>query len=171
MEHFARFLSTLLKKQEPSAGTALDDAVFALTSGLEEGHVCLDVNSDEKVRDAIPALRKMQTIVGGPGDYKPLILDGDRLYLARYWHYERIVESAFRRLTGSASPHVDPKVLRENLKRLFPEGLDGNEQAFAALGAAVRNLAIISGGPGTGKTTTVSRILALKLMLRPAGSP
>ena len=171
MEHFARFLSALLRKQEPSAGPALDDAVLALTSGLEEGHVCLDIESDEKVRNAIPALRKMQTIVGGPGDYKPLILDGNRLYLARYWHYEQIVESAFRKLTSSASPHVDPRSLHDTLKRLFPEGLDGNEQAFATLGAAVRNLAIISGGPGTGKTTTVSRILALKLMLRPPGSP
>lgn len=171
MEHFARFLSTLLRKHEPSAGTALEDAIIALTSGLEEGHVCLDVGSDEKVRNGIPALRKMQTIVGGPGEYKPLILDGNRLYLARYWHYERVVESALRRVANTTGPRPNPTALRDALKKLFPEGVEGNEQAFAALGAAVRNLAIISGGPGTGKTTTVSRILALKLMLRPPGSP
>ncbi|MCC6398865.1 MAG: exodeoxyribonuclease V subunit alpha [Bacteroidetes bacterium] len=170
MENFARSLSTLLRRLEPSAGTELEDAVLALASGLDEGHVCADIRLDETVRRAIPSLRKMRQIVGYPGEYKPLVLDGDRLYLGRYWHYEHVVESALRRLSRRADTQVDAGRLHDCLQRVFPEGLENNDQAFAALGAAVRNLTIISGGPGTGKTTTVSRILALKLMLRPPGA-
>ena len=170
MQNFARSLSALLRRHEPSAGPELEEVVLALASGLEEGHVCLDTRLDEAAGRAIPSLRKMQQIVGQPGEYKPLILDGERLYLGRYWYYERAVESALRRLSRPTDKQADATKLRGFLKRVFPEGVENNDQAFAALGAAVRNLTIVSGGPGTGKTTTVSRILALKLMLRPPGS-
>ena len=171
MEHFARKLSALLRKSEPSAGVELDEAVLALASGLQEGHVCLDIGSNDTVSGALPSLLKMHAVVGRPGEYKPLILDGNRLYLARYWYYERTVESALRKLAGRTGTPADATQLRAALNRVFPDGLGQNEQVFAALGAAVRNLAIISGGPGTGKTTTVSRILALKLLLRPPKTP
>ncbi len=170
MEFFARSLSALLRKSEPTAGPELDEAVLALASGLEEGHVCLDVDSDQKIKATVAALRKLRTIVGEPGEFKPLILDGRRLYLARYWYYEHTVESALRKLSVPVETMPGEEALRSSLRRVFPEGWTNNEQVFAALGAAVRNLAIISGGPGTGKTTTVSRILALKVMLRPPGS-
>ena len=79
------------------------------------------------------ALRSAGPLVGVPGDRRPFILDGDRLYLARSLHEE---EAIARRLTGAAG-----------------SGADGGR---AAAPARVR---ILLGGPGTGKTTEVARRL------------
>ncbi len=96
----------------------------------------------------------------GPSD-RPLVLSGERLYLRRYWTYERAVESALR--SRLASPSQVPDDLPMRLARLFPtpaaEGIDWQKLACALASRAA--LSIITGGPGTGKTTTVVRLLAL----------
>ncbi len=88
----------------------------------------------------------------------PLILEGSALYLDRYWHEEEQVAADLRALAGRADA-VDEAVLTGGLARLFTDR-DG-AQARAAEQAVRRRLAIVAGGPGTGKTTTVARILAL----------
>ena len=106
--------------------------------------------------------------VGGPGDHQPLILDGDLLYLGRYWGWEAQVAAHLRARMGREAP-VDEARLRAGLDRLFgplPTGTVDWQRAAAAL-AALRPLAVVTGGPGTGKTTTVVRILALLLEQRP----
>ncbi|PTQ67289.1 exodeoxyribonuclease V subunit alpha [Pseudomonas sp. GV071] len=110
------------------------------------------------------------SLVGAPGEFAPLILDGERLYLARYHHYEtQLAEQLLTR--GSANPEVDEQLLSDGLARLFARN---NSQAgpdwqrLAAAQAVRRNLAVISGGPGTGKTTTVVRLLAA-LLEQPGG--
>jgi len=104
--------------------------------------------------------------VGGPGEVKPLILDGTRLYLGRHWGYEHFVAEAL--LTRMEQvPNLDAPLLADGLQRLFVQEMqedDGvNWQKVAAAIAASRRFAIISGGPGTGKTTTVVKVLALLL--------
>lgn len=102
-------------------------------------------------------------LVGAPGSFAPLILDGGRLYLARYHAYEtrlavRLLERAGHR------PAVDEAALRDSLGRLFAFNTQQPDwQRLAAAQAVRRNLAVISGGPGTGKTTTVVRLLAALL--------
>jgi exodeoxyribonuclease V alpha subunit len=104
-------------------------------------------------------------VVGPPGDFRPLILDGqNRLYLHRYHEYEQTLAEAIRRRVANL-PTVDRKLLATGLKSLFPakeiaEG-ETNWQQVAAAAAVTRRFCVISGGPGTGKTTTVARILAL----------
>ena len=96
----------------------------------------------------------------------PLVLDGARLYLRRYWHYERSVESALeQRLNLSTSicqslPHVD---CQNTLTALFPTDTHSstNWQKIACALAARSAFCVITGGPGTGKTTTVVKLLAL----------
>jgi exodeoxyribonuclease V alpha subunit len=106
------------------------------------------------------------TAVGADGDAaRPLRLIGSRLYLDRYWRHERcIAEDLVRRGTG-APPTVDAAVLTAGLARLFPAaGTDGpgaDLQRVAAASAVLRRFSVIAGGPGTGKTTTVARVLAL----------
>lgn len=96
----------------------------------------------------------------GPSD-RPLVLSNERLYLRRYWTYERAVELALR--TRLASPSDVPDDLPTRLAALFPtpaaEGVDWQKLACALATRAA--LSIITGGPGTGKTTTVVRLLAL----------
>jgi exodeoxyribonuclease V alpha subunit len=108
--------------------------------------------------------------VGQPGDNAPLILDGDRLYLGKYWHFEAAVAEA---LLARLAPAVDLDAARlaDGLARLFPaparDGTGGTAEAdwqrVAAAIAVTRRFAVISGGPGTGKTTTVVKVLALLL--------
>ncbi|HEV7806505.1 MAG TPA: exodeoxyribonuclease V subunit alpha [Solirubrobacteraceae bacterium] len=90
----------------------------------------------------------------------PLRLDGARLYLDRYWREEREVARRLRALAGAAPADVDEAELATGAQRLYPEASDA--RARAALQAAVRRrLTVIAGGPGTGKTTAVARVVAL----------
>ena len=116
------------------------------------------------------ALRK-SALVGAPGSYKPLILDEKgRLYLYRYWEYERqLAESIIERISH-APDEIDLSLLGEGLNRLFPQSGESIDwQRVAALAAVIRNFCVISGGPGTGKTSTVIKILALLLEQAQAG--
>jgi exodeoxyribonuclease V alpha subunit len=168
-EILAQRLSGLLKNMEPKAGAELEAAVAALFRGLSEGHVCLDGSISDKLDAWLPALRKLDSVVGSPGEYKPLIADGGRLYLTRYWKYETDVAAALRRLAGSVNALPDEARLGECLARVFAGEDPDPHQLAAVRGAVLRNLTIISGGPGTGKTTAVAKILAVRQMLAPEG--
>jgi len=115
----------------------------------------------------------------------PLVREGNRLYLRRYWQYEREVRGAIDlRMADSAELQamLPIGVLRGMLDRLFPEpstaaqtsrdspttlakdaseGVAANWQKLACALSASRRFSIITGGPGTGKTTTVVKLLAL----------
>jgi exodeoxyribonuclease V alpha subunit len=101
---------------------------------------------------------------------RPLVLEGTALYLDRHWRDECAVAADLAdRAAGprasdpsAAQPLVvadaDAAELAAVLSRLFPG--EGAEQRAAAATALVGRLAVIVGGPGTGKTTTVARFLA-----------
>jgi exodeoxyribonuclease V alpha subunit len=90
---------------------------------------------------------------------RPLRLVGTSLYLDRYWREERQVARDLRALAEPAAG-VDEAVLAEGVARLFAGETDGR-QALAAASAVLQRLAVVAGGPGTGKTTTAARIVAL----------
>jgi exodeoxyribonuclease V alpha subunit len=102
-----------------------------------------------------------------PVSDRPLRLVGTRLYLDRYWREEVRVAADLRALAGAPAPPVDAAALRAGLDRLFADDPAG-AQARAAAAAVERRFAVVAGGPGTGKTTTVARLLAL--LLEPAGA-
>jgi exodeoxyribonuclease V alpha subunit len=91
---------------------------------------------------------------------RPLRLVGDRLALDRYWRHERSVAAQLVDRTLASPGSVDEALLRDGLDRLF-DGDDPDWQRLAAATAVLRSLTVVAGGPGTGKTTTVGRILAL----------
>ncbi len=98
---------------------------------------------------------------------RPLRLVGDRLYLDRYWAEERQVAEDLRALDVQAEG-LDTAVLEDGLVRLFAPAAEtaierDDLQARAAATAVRRRLAVVAGGPGTGKTTTVGRLVALLL--------
>jgi len=141
--------------------------VSALTA---RGDVCLDLRelyADERLADIVTRLERWRH-VGRPGGYRPLILEGTRLYLHRFHAFEERVAAALRRLAGIRHP-IDTRRVRGILDRLFPPHPGGeiDQQRRAAATAAVSSLLILSGGPGTGKTTTVLKILALLLEIDP----
>lgn len=93
---------------------------------------------------------------------RPLVLSGQRLYLRRYWSYERQIDQTLRlRLSQSEAAPAD---LPARLAQLFDDGALPGQVDWQKLACALATRAgfsIITGGPGTGKTTTVVRLLAL----------
>ncbi len=104
---------------------------------------------------------------------RPLVLDGTRLYLARYWFYECDLARRLReRARGWAE--MDPEAVHSAVESVFPRHPAGETvdwQRVAAAVAAMKKLCIISGGPGTGKTHTVTAILGVLHHLMPHRPP
>ncbi len=101
---------------------------------------------------------------------RPLVWDGTRLYLERYWRYEEQVAADLRRRAAAPGGVAEASDATDLvLDRLF--GPAGGEvpdlQRRAAATALTRRLAVVAGGPGTGKTRTVARLLAAVLELAP----
>lgn len=104
---------------------------------------------------------------GASGGKPPLVLDGDLLYLRRYWRYETTIARQALARVGVLEA-VDPAPIRHWLDRLFPASpaRPGVDWQKASCAIALRGrLSIITGGPGTGKTHTAARVLALAFAL------
>ncbi|MGP0780763.1 AAA family ATPase, partial [Escherichia coli] len=93
----------------------------------------------------------------------PMILCGDRLYLNRMWCNERTVARFFNEVNHAIE--VDEALLAQTLDKLFPVSDEINWQKVAAAVALTRRISVISGGPGTGKTTTVAKLLAALIQM------
>lgn len=172
--HFARFMERLNGVPDP----VLYAASALLCRCGAEGHVCLDLsdieqNACETDGLSLPApgewgerLLKCP-VVGRPGDRRPLILDGaGRLYLERLYSCERGLSEAILSRCGAEAENLDRELMRSRLDMLFPgDPGQADWQKLAAATALLRRFSVISGGPGTGKTRTAARIIAMILML------
>lgn len=174
-----RALVLSLQRLDPSADEAVLAAAALCCQVLGNGDVCLPLARWAGQRPwgdsyALPTLADWRgqlsasALVGAPGDFTPLILDGERLYLARYQAYE--AQLAAQLLSRAADlPAVDEAQLSDSLRRLFANNVQQPDwQRLAAAQAVRKRVAVISGGPGTGKTTTVVRLLAA-LLEQPGG--
>ncbi len=174
--HFARFMARF-ETRNPDR-VALAAALLSRATAL--GHVCVDLNHLDdpgSVEDAKAHRLDLDTdldlwmstlnnalTVGRPGDFKPLILDGKRLYLHRYWQYEQRVAHAILKRCRSVRVSNTTCDLNDALRKIFSEGDDLQHRAI--LSALNQGFSVISGGPGTGKTYTIAKLL---LLLHSAG--
>ncbi|WP_099064991.1 exodeoxyribonuclease V subunit alpha [Serratia sp. BW106] len=102
--------------------------------------------------------------VGDGSTAMPMVLQQQRLYLQRMWQNEGEVAEFIS--SDSLPQAVEEAELRAILDQLFGETTDEPDwQKIAAAVAATRRIAVISGGPGTGKTTTVAKLLAALVQL------
>ncbi|MEW5755994.1 MAG: exodeoxyribonuclease V subunit alpha [Pseudomonadota bacterium] len=174
--HFARFIAT-------QAGEEADEVILAaalVSHHAGQGDVCIELGRFAGKAlfgsEAAPGLAPLTAprlarwrkalstsrAVGKPGERTLLILDeADRLYLARFWRYEDfLARDILARAVRDAE--VDRPLLQQGLQRLFntsPKEQDW--QRIAAAIAVLKPFVVISGGPGTGKTTTVTKLLIL----------
>lgn len=145
----------------PGCSGKLLQVILELSQALSRQHSCLDLSDREDKLDIINELNALDQF--GQNN-SPVTLHGEKLYLRRYFHYEKtIVDNISTRNT--IVPISDREKLSEALRSQF-QNVDGIDwQQVAALQALTRNLTIITGGPGTGKTTTVAKIITLLTML------
>ncbi len=97
--------------------------------------------------------------VAGPVDRPVRWLDG-RVYLDRYWRHEQSVRAHVDARLLDPVEGVDLAALRGSVRRVLSAAGDG-PQRLAAAACALGRLTVLTGGPGTGKTTTVARLLAV----------
>src|SRR4030042_3270596 len=171
--HFARFMEKLSR----ASSQELVLAAALVSRFTREGHVCLDLS----LQKPLPVFEggeavvfpesgrwgkklRQSGVVGGPGDHTPLILDHKaRVFFYRYWEYQEKLAKGIKNRIGHESRVSEMESLRQGLMKIFPADNGGgiDWQKVAAFAAATRRVCVIAGGPGTGKTTTVAKILAL----------
>ena len=166
--------------------TGQDDALVALAAAIavraaRTGHVLADlvtapttVLAGAEVEAALEELPWPQpetwlervansalvSTPGGAHQRRPLRLEGSALYLERYWRDECSVAAELLRRAGAPQLLVDEQRLATISERLFPDDRSGLQREAAARSARGL-LSVVAGGPGTGKTTTIARFLAL----------
>lgn len=157
---------------------------YLLSKKLSEGSICLnlnDINWAEHQREEsilsyyelLPEEKlKENELVSDGSIIKPLILLNHRLYLQRYYQYETSILNEILSLSSKENVEKNQMDLLEiqNIARAaFKENPTQKTdwQAVAALSAVLNRFTIITGGPGTGKTTTLAKILFLLYKIQP----
>lgn len=143
--HVAQRLTAL--REETDERVAL--AVALVVRALRGGSVCVDLTAPD-FADLAAAVRASPLLADPP----ILRRSGDLLYLDRYWLEEQQVCDDILAMAKARPTQAPP-----DIDRLFPEGFE--EQRAAAKLALSQGLTVLTGGPGTGKTTTVARLLAM----------
>lgn len=153
-----------------------------LSAEAGDGHVCLPLSQlsrdnlfkgrHAELAQAIwqaagepqdwPAILAGWSALSSSEQAAPIVLSEDRLYLHRLWHNEGQVARFFQ--SQSTAQPFAPEQVRQVLDQLFGSEPD-NWQKIAAAVALTQKTAVISGGPGTGKTTTVAKLLAALIRL------
>ncbi len=168
--HFGALMLELAMRPVPSVALA----AALVSRATAAGHVCIDLvalaaraqfDGDWIAPPLTQWLEALERsgVVGDGAERRPLVLDGTRLYLYRYWRYETALAENLRRRVAQPSAALDESKLGQGLERLFAEHTQSGQQRAAAEAAVRGHLTVISGGPGTGKTTTVAKTLALLL--------
>lgn len=176
---------------EPSDRDLLSLAVAV--GATQRGHVCADLNQLDKFapideihgevagsRQQVPwptieeweshlassELVQMASSWEEAGStQRPLMFFEGRLYLSRQWEDERIVAAILGRRLNESATSADESVVEATILQLFPDAEPGDEQTQAVRRSLANRTSILMGGPGTGKTYTIARILSAHLGL------
>ncbi|MEX2436025.1 MAG: exodeoxyribonuclease V subunit alpha, partial [Balneolaceae bacterium] len=172
----------LIRFLEAEFGELSDhEKLFTVFSSLfiKSGNTCLPVNLspgewaaicdlDDQIRNMLPdqpldiEIFQKSVLTGNSEIIRPFILDGKMLSIRRYWNMEMRLSKWLLQKSSRHNNILVTDIHRNELNRLFP--VNSNEtdwQKIAAALSLIKPFLIISGGPGTGKTTTVAKILAL----------
>ena len=173
----------LARRLAALSGEAREEVQLAIalaSRATRDGHVCADLTKlagrpvESAEGDAIAVcppfdvwqeLVSTSPLVGSGRGSKPLVLDErGRLYLERHFEHEQRLARTLSERSLRSIELADPQASRKLLERLFGPRRDAPDwQRIAAQVAALSSLTVISGGPGTGKTSTVTKVMALAI--------
>lgn len=143
-----------LQRFAPEEAGMAEPYVLRLFAALQDGHSYIRLTDDEAEQ-----LASAENIVGRQGGM-PLVMQGRRLFLGRMWQLERDLAAEICRLAHPSAEKVDWMQAAQNLHSWFADkGSEGQRDAAAL--ALLQSFMLITGGPGTGKTTTVAKLLGL----------
>ncbi len=170
-------LAQSLRRLRPDTPEAVLLGAALASLAVSEGHAGLDptqpqrlieVDVDWPAPEAWLAQLQASPWVEVPGAEDvvagdaPLVLENGLLYLRRYREYERRLAEGLQRIATHPLPDADPGTLAPLFGQLFPQAHDGIDHQARAAAVALRHpLVLVTGGPGTGKTTTIARLLVL----------
>ncbi|MGO1540069.1 MAG: exodeoxyribonuclease V subunit alpha [Luteimonas sp.] len=182
-------LAQSLRRLDPDTPDAVLAAAALASLAVAAGHAGFDPAEPQRLveepidwptpeawRQALESSRWVACPESGDAESAPdapLVFEHGLVYLRRYREYERRLAEGLRRIGGiapdpAAAEETEgqgaqvPAHLADLFARLFPEASTGDDlQANAAAAALHHNLLLVTGGPGTGKTTTITRMLVL----------
>ena len=183
LEAVDEFLAAHLCQSFASQCVVMQHLIMALSKALRNGHSCLPLGdiagqtywstTDDKVAGAAGrpgyTFASFEVLMNSAQSHPinanhdaPLVLENTRLYLRRYWRYEQqVAQHLLKRMQGYQLSQEQQETAHNLLAKLFIAPHEGqiDWQAQAVKEAIERRVSIISGGPGTGKTYTVARLL------------
>ena len=181
-----------LNRQSPNANSTVLLAAALLSQQLAQGAVYLDLQAlsqdpaqslavgeavdldwlkQYQLNDWLTALSQADDLVATGEGNTPLVLDvvHHRLYLRRYWQYQQTVTQVIDRLVQPVRDSL-PAQVKAEIAGLFPaqNSAQTDWQKIACVVALRAKFSIITGGPGTGKTTTLTKLLAVLIKMASA---
>jgi exodeoxyribonuclease V alpha subunit len=163
---------------------------YLLSKKISEGHICLHLDKLTDTDTELPAycasmvtgsapLKSVPLVAQNGDDKEPFVLYQDRLYLQRYFRYETIFLNRIHQFLETEKTQLNDRIaILEKQQQLILNLFGTNEtvddnvpvdwQLAAAITGVLNNFTIITGGPGTGKTTTVAKILAILFNIDPS---
>lgn len=141
------------RRHEVQGASVIEPYVDQLFAALQNGHSFIYLDKAD-----VDALSNLPNLVGNAD--KPLILQGRKLFLGRMWQLEHDLAVEIKRLASAEAEEVNFMAASKSLSDWF-DSKDSKEQRDAAALALLQNFMLITGGPGTGKTTTVAKLLGL----------
>ena len=171
-------LARILRRLDPSTPDEVLAAAALASLAVANGHAGFDPAAPRQLVDAeiawpdadawmqaLAASRFVATPASSSEEAEaaPLVLEHGLLYLRRYREYERRLALQLRRIAARVVPETAIERVAPLFATLFPAAHEGDHQARAAALALRRALLLVTGGPGTGKTTTIAKLLAVRI--------
>jgi exodeoxyribonuclease V alpha subunit len=180
-ENFDHFFAQFLNSKNSTLKESVYLAAALSAYVLREGHIWCDLSefagiefipyTNPDIIQTFPQLddwiQDLSTaeIVGCSGDYKPLILESTSICMYRYWKYEQQTADSIYKKAGSYQRYFDRSDIEKCIDSITDASSFDEFQRNAIIAAANNKFTIITGGPGTGKTTTVAKIAAVLITL------
>ena len=178
-ESLCRFAGDLSPEEKP----VLAAAAALLSEWVSSGSICLteenivtftDTNKEALSGIAFPTWEEIKNVMtksscctlDPENENKPLVLSEDRIYFYKYWLYENSLAAKVLDISKDKGKYAkEADEIKAVLEKLFDEdekkyGSRNIEQQQAAETVIENRFSVITGGPGTGKTTTVAKIIA-----------